>query len=121
MAHSAMHFGLGLAAGASAGLPLVRDAIRRSPSVNAGKWLLVSYVSGAIAVFPSLLGYIGVPESITAAWYMNIFLFSPIIDQLKSGGKLIGETLVVSGFIFQYSILMILLWKTEKRRARSGS
>ena len=121
MAHSAMHFGLGLVAGASAGLPLIRDAMRRSPSLNAVQWLIFSYVAGAIAVFPSLLGYIGVPESVTTAWYMNIFFFAPLIDQLKSGGKLIGETLLVSGFIFQYSILMILLWQTKKRQERSRS
>jgi hypothetical protein len=116
MAHSAMHFGLGLAIGASAGLPLIRDAIKKNTSRNTRKWLLVSYVTGAIAVFPSFLGLLGVPESVTSAWFMNIFLFSPLIDRMKSGGKLIAETLIVSSFLFQYSILMFLLWRTKRKQ-----
>lgn len=116
MAHSAMHFGAGLATGTVACLPFLKEALKTDTSRNAGYWLAAAYGLGCFAVVPSLLGLLGVPESITSAWFMNIFLFHPIIDYLKSGGKLIGETLIVSCFLFQYSIMLLLLWQTKKRR-----
>ncbi len=111
-----MHFGIGLAAGAASGLPFLKAALKEDASRNAAIWLAMSYVLGAAAVFPSLLGLMGVPESVTSAWFMNIFLFHPIIDRVKTGGKLIGETLVVSCFLLQYLMMLILL-----RRIRKGS
>ncbi len=116
MAHSAMHFGIGLAVGAASGLPFLKAALKEEVSRNSATWLAISYVLGAIAVLPSFLGLIGVPESITSSWYMNVFLLHPIIDRLKSGGKLIGETLVVSCFLFQYFIMLVLLRRTATER-----
>ena len=111
MAHSSMHFGLGLAAGAAASLPLLREALKNETALNSGQWLIASYAVGTAAVVPSFLSLLGVPESITSAWYMNIFLFHPLIDQLKSGGYLIGETLIVSCFLFQYVTMIFLFWR----------
>ena len=117
MAHSAMHFGIGLAVGAASGLPFLWTALKEQAARNSGVWLTISYVLGAIAVFPSFLGMIGVPESVTSAWYMNIFLFHPLMDRLKPGGKLIGETLVVTCFLFQYSMMLLLLHRAGKKKS----
>ncbi len=116
MAHSAMHFGLGALAGASAGLPLLRRALRKDTAKYSAIWVLLTYGVGAFAVIPSLLSLLGVPEPATAYWTMNLFLFHPLIDRVKSGGKLIGEMLIVSCFLFQYAIMMILLWRTRKQK-----
>lgn len=114
MAHSAMHFGLGAVAGAVAGLPLLRGALRKDTAKHAAIWILTSYGVGALAVIPSLLSFLGVPEGATSYWTMNVFVLHPLIDQLKSGGKLIGEVLIVSCFFFQYVIMMFLLWRTRR-------
>lgn len=115
MAHSAMHFGIGLTAGALAGLPLIYKTLRRRipSSIAVRRWLIISYSAAIVAVFPSLLDNIGIPENITSAWPMNIFLLHPLIS-LKQGGKLIGETLIVVCFFFQYFILMLLLWRSRR-------
>jgi hypothetical protein len=117
MAHSAMHFGVGLAIGAAAGLPMLRRALKDKTSLESAKWLATTYAIGGLAVLPSLLGLLGVPEAITSAWFMNIFLLHPVIDHLKSGGKLIGETLIVSCFFSQYAIMLFLLFRIKKRKA----
>jgi hypothetical protein len=114
-----MHFGLGLAAGAASGLPFLRAALKEEASRNSRIWLMISYLLGAVAVFPSFLGVLGVPETITSGWYMNIFLLHPIMDQLKSGGKLIGETLIVSCFLFQYLMMLMLLLRTKRRQLKN--
>ena len=118
MADSAMHFGIGLAAGAVSGVPFLRAAFREEMSRNSATWLSISYAVGAAAVIPSLLGILGVPESVTSGWYMNVFLFHPIIDQLKSGGALVGETLVVSCFLFQYLMMLLLLRRRLKAQPK---
>lgn len=121
MAHSAMHFGIGLTSGALAGLPLVFKAVRRRmpPAGAAAKWLIASYAAAVIAVIPSILDNLGVPANITSSWPMNIFLLHPVIN-LKKGGKLIGEVLIVACFFFQYLILMILLWRSRKTASRNN-
>lgn len=116
MAHSAMHFGIGLAAGTASGLPFLRAAMKEETSRNSRIWLTISYLLGAIAVVPSFLGTIGIPESITSGWYMNVFLLHPLIDHLKSGGKLVGETLIVTCFLFQYFMMLVLLRRAMRKR-----
>lgn len=110
-----MHFGIGLTSGAAAGLPFIYRALRRRmpSSMAARQWLIISYATAIAAVFPSLLDNIGIPETITSAWPMNIFLLHPLIN-LKQGGKLIGETLIVACFFCQYSILMLLLRRSRR-------
>lgn len=115
MAHSAMHFGIGLTSGALAGIPLIYRALHRklSSASAARQWLLISYAAGIAAVFPALLNRIGIPETITSSWPMNIFFLYPFIN-LRPGGALIGEMLIVTCFLFQYFMLMILLWHSRR-------
>lgn len=115
-----MHFGIGMVLGTTAGLPFLLHGGKQKASASSAKWLITAYITALAAVFPSLLGFLGVPESITGSWPMNLFLLHPFIDHLKSGGKLIGEVLVVSCFCLQYAIMMFLLRKCTEPRPESG-
>lgn len=111
MAHSTLHFTLGMALGTSM---LVRSVLpgftsARESAALFGKWLIVSYALGFLAIVPNLLRSIGVPEIICGGWWMNIFLFHPLVDKVKTGGMLIGEVGIISCFVLQYALLLAAL------------
>lgn len=117
MAHSAFHFSLGMAFGTSMLLrPVFQRLIAgRKLAVCFGKWLIASYGLGVLAIAPGLLGSIGVPETVCRGWWMNIFLFHPLIDKVKTGGMLIGELGIISCFLLQYLLLLAALRKRLRR------
>ena len=111
MAHSTLHFSLGTALGT---MMLVRTVLgrltgREDLALLCGRWLVACYALGVLGIVPNLFRRMGVPETIVGGWWMNIFLFHPLVDQMKTGGMLIGETVILSCFILQYGILLVAL------------
>ncbi|MBN1558560.1 MAG: hypothetical protein JW951_10500 [Lentisphaerae bacterium] len=111
MAHSALHFSLGMAAGtAVACRPLLRA--RRAGARLApvyGRWLLLCYGLGCYAVIPSLLRRCGVSESVVSAGWMNVFLLHPLLTRLKPGGGLLGPAALLVCLTAQYAWLLLAL------------
>jgi hypothetical protein len=71
---------------------------------------------------PSLLRMAGVPEGVRAGWWMNVFVFHPLINQIKpGGGLLIGEVLILGVFAMQYALLVLALVASRRqlRKARN--
>lgn len=109
-AHPFFHFGLGMVAGSLLALkPLIgRWYHRRRLSPAFVWWFALSYGLGVFAVFPGLLRLVGVPDVICDGWWMNIFLLHPTLNQLRPGGMLIGEFLIVGIFAMQYLSMVVL-------------
>jgi hypothetical protein len=116
MAHSALHFAVGMAAGAAcaaaplarawrAGLPVARPYIR---------WFAASVVGGTIAVAPSLLRRLGVPETVCESAWMNVFLLHPLIDRVKPGGITMGPLLMGAAFAAQYTVLLLAVFRARR-------
>lgn len=108
MAHAALHFSIGLAAGMALQAPPLRKAWNRSQELAPAvmRWLLVSWALGTWAIIPSLLRYAGLPEAFCHGWWMNLFLFHPLINQLGPHGTIIGGVMFVTGFTFQYAMIV---------------
>jgi hypothetical protein len=77
--------------------------------------LLAAYALGAFAVVPGLLPNLGVPQRIAAGWWMNLFLFHPLIDRARHGGVLVGEALIVTLFAAHYALVLSALWLARRR------
>jgi len=77
-------------------------------------WFLLSYGLGIVATFPSFLRHLGASEQFLSAWWMNVFLLYPLIDSVRAGGIIIGETFVAACFALQYSLLILAI----RRRSR---
>ena len=109
MAHSALHFSLGMAVGtAAAWRPMLRarrTGSRLSPVY--GRWLLLCYGLGVYAIIPSLLRRLGVPESVCSAWWMNVFLLHPLLTRLKPGGDILGPAVLLLCIAAQYAWLFL--------------
>ena len=120
MAHSAMHFVIGLAAGTAVLLPSVVKAARADGKGAAAfaKWIGVSWALALFAIVPNLLRSLGVPDAICSGWWMNVFLFHPVADRLKPGGMLIGELGIALLLTFQYVLLLAALRRALGRRAK---
>ena len=116
MAHSAMHFAIGLAVGTAAFLPsLVKAARRNGKRAPAfARWIGISWALALFAVVPNLLRGFGVPDAICSGWWMNVFLFHPLADRLKSGGMLIGELGIALLLTLQYVLLLAALYTAPK-------
>lgn len=118
MTHVCLHLGIGSSAGAIFGLPYLMAVIitgaRKYKAVAV--WVISAYILGLYASVPSILHSLGLPRSFTHGWWMNIFFFNPLISQIKTGGILIGETLLVGVFMFQYFVLMVFLRRTMKTK-----
>lgn len=117
MAHSTMHFAVGLAAGTAILLPSVLKNLKagRKISKESGRLLLVSYALAFAAIVPNLLRHSGVPDSFCSGWWMNLFLLNPLLDKLKPGGMLIGELMIVLFFVLHYAIIIAGIIRTRAR------
>jgi len=115
MAHSAMHFVIGLAAGTAVLLPSVVKAARRNDRLAPAfaKWIAISWALGLLAIVPSLLRGLGVPAAVCSGWWMNLFLFHPLADRLKPGGMLVGELGVALLLTLQYVLLLLALQRAR--------
>ena len=70
---------------------------------------------GLLAVVPNILGYVGVPDAFCGGWWMNICVFHPVIDSLKSGGLLTGAVIVAGCAVFQYSLLLTAILRARRQ------
>lgn len=111
MAHSILHFSAGLILGtvAFAG-PVLRGLQTGMPvAARARRWLLLAYATGVLAVVPGFLRRLGMPEAVCTSAWMNVFVLHPLINQIKSGGMLVGELLFLACFGFQYAVLLMAI------------
>lgn len=108
MAHTAQHFSLGMAtATAACALPLAHAwAARHGLAAATGRWLALSYGVGLYAIIPSLRRRAGCPDSLCGAWWMDVFLFHPLVTNLKAGGTILGPALLTACFAAQYLFLL---------------
>ena len=113
-----MHFALGLAVGTAVLLPsvLMKLRAREKTSHATGKLIAVSYALAGLAIVPNLLRHSGMPEYFCGGWWMNLFLFNPLLDRLKTGGMLIGEILIVLFFILHYFVILAGIIKAGARQ-----
>lgn len=114
MAHTALHFSAGLALGMAVTLPAVvralrRPADRRALAASCTRWVAVSWMLGTLACIPNFMRYAGLPEWFCGGWWMNAFLFHPLIDRLVHGGTLIGGAVLVAGLSGQYAGVLLAL------------
>lgn len=118
MAHSAIHFSIGMIAGSIATFPTIITAWRNSTPLakKIRRWLLISYATGIYAIIPSLLGWIGVPASICQGWWMNIFLLHPLINKIGETGRLFPAIIAVFlCFVVPYLIILVALFQAKKK------
>ena len=117
MAHSLLHFAIGITIGTAVSTPLIilklrfydpRDPMNRI-AVYILKWIIITFGIGLFAIIPNLLRRLGCPEFICGNSWMNFFLFHHFIDQIKKGGMLIGQILIFACFILQYMLIIIAL------------
>lgn len=116
MAHSALHFSLGMAVATAATAPPLRRAWRAGERV-AGKlrtWLVACYACGLYAIIPSLLGRVGVPERICRSGWMNVFLLHPALTRLKPGGTVIGPAVLLACIVMQYACLLAAVRRSSE-------
>lgn len=108
MAHAALHFAAGLAVGMALQSPRLRTALTagRNIAPTVMRWLGISWGLGLWAIIPSLLRYAGVPESFCGGWWMNLFLFHPLLNHYGPHATIIGAVAFVAGFGFQYAVIL---------------
>jgi len=120
MAHSVLHFAVGLAAGTALFAHRAVRRLRRGAPLAAplGRALVLAYALGGWAIVPNLLRRLGVPESVCREPWMNVFFFHPALDRIKAGGVLIGELAVILCFAVQYTVLLAAILLIRRRSAR---
>lgn len=122
-AHVFLHFSIGMLLGTILGVkPLLKAWYDRKPLAPAFfRWILATYFGGLFAIGPSLLRLINFPDAFCQGWWMNIFVFHPIVNRIfGQRGLLIGELLIVGIFGMQYIILLLAIF-AAKRKNRSRS
>ena len=118
MAHSALHFSIGVALGSAATLHTVaREWLSGGKlSRSIGRWILISYGLGLYAIIPSLLRWIGIPESITHGWWMNVFLLHPILTRFRAGGMIPAGFAIFFCFVIPYSVILAAILRARKKK-----
>ncbi|MFO7870089.1 MAG: hypothetical protein R6V03_01490 [Kiritimatiellia bacterium] len=116
MAHSVFHFA---AAQAGATAILIFAALpkllkRRPSAMIMGRGLTAVYLFSILAVVPSVLRHFGIISAGPAPFWMNIFVFHPLIDRAVDGGMLIGRLLLVTCFLTQYAVILYSLIRARK-------
>jgi hypothetical protein len=115
MTHSAVHFALGVVVATSFFAPGILHALRRQQKLAPllRRWLLSSYAVGLWAVVPAILRHVGLPEAACSGWWMNIFLFHPLLSHLHLGGVIIGGFCLALVLALQYGTLLLALWSVR--------
>ena len=119
MAHVAFHYALGLGLGTLAVLPVVggRFIEGRPVSRPLGTLLVASHGLGLFAVVPNILRQAGAPEKLCSGWWMNLFLGHPLLDQVMTGGMLVGVGVILACSLLQYGVLLAALRGISRRPA----
>jgi hypothetical protein len=117
MAHAALHFTLGMAAGMAALAPRVGRAWRGEGSLAdaLGLWLLGAWAAGFIAIGPSLLRYAGIPPDICGGGWMNVFLFHPLLNALLPQNAIVGGAAFMGALAFQYGVVVAALLRVRRK------
>lgn len=117
-AHPFLHLAFGLCAGALIGFkPLLQCWLDRRPLAGGFlRWYLWSYALAAVAIFPALLHQVGLPAKFCMGWWMNLFLFYPLLGNLKPGGMLVGELAIAAIFAMQYGTLLLAIAAIHHRK-----
>jgi len=124
MAHSALHFTLGLAVGGAVALrPVVRAwraGGRVAPALR--RWMLVSYAVGAAAIVPALLRWAGVPAQACDGPWMNVFVGYPWLNRLlPREGMPYAAVALAASFAVQYGLILLAILRQTRRAKPSGS
>ncbi|MDE0838578.1 MAG: hypothetical protein OSB41_05930 [Kiritimatiellae bacterium] len=119
MAHSSLHFAIGMTVGSVVTVPRLLAAWRhRAPLAPHFKhWLLASYAAGTFAIIPGLLRRLGADNAFCDGWWMNVFLFYPAINSVKDGGMTMGPLLMGGILGLQYlSLIAVLAWRLRQNQ-----
>ena len=95
MAHSTLHFAIGMA-----------------PAC--GRWLLLSFGLGVFADAPGLLKQLGAPETWFGGAWANLFLFYPLLNAMPVHGTLIGPLFIGLCFAAQYALLLAAIRRSGR-------
>jgi hypothetical protein len=107
VAHSSLHFTLGWVIGSLVFfLSSLKLWLKGSASAWFKRWYIWSLSAGLFATIPELLLTIGIPADFCSAWWMNIFFFSPLLDNIKPGGVTLGPLLMAACLGGQYLLLI---------------
>lgn len=111
MAHSTLHFALGMAVGSIPTLPPLLAAWARSKPLapRFTRWFAASFGVGLYAVAPAVLRQLGVPDAICDHPAMNVFLLYPWINIVKPGAITSGPLILGAMLGGQYALLIAAL------------
>lgn len=111
MAHVLLHYSLGVAVVTLPALGGLVGLLRERKNVATwlGKRLLAAHAIGLFAALPGLLPAMGISEPWCQGWWMNLFLFHPLIDQFKSGGALLAELAILALFALHYAMVLVAI------------
>lgn len=115
MAHTTLHFSLGMAVGMGFGLPgLLRAWRLRSPlSATYAHRFALAVGLGILAIAPALLRRLGLPDD---RWWANIFFAYEFLNRVKPGGQTLGPLVLAFLFAMQYAILLAALLRARRMR-----
>jgi hypothetical protein len=117
MAHATLHFSAGLITGSLLAAPVVRSAWRtnRPLCLPILGLMLSAWIVGIWALVPSFCRHMGLPERFVGGWWMNIFLFHPIIAGFMRRSMFAGSVMMAA--VLAYHYLLILLAIRRNRAA----
>ncbi len=125
MAHTALHFAIGLAVGSAVAAPSVLRALAGRPQTASllplTRMVLLAWTLGLWAVVPNILRALGMPESFCGGWWMNVFLLHPTLDRLVAGGTLIGGILLAAVLAGQYGLIVLAIALARHRAVSAPS
>jgi hypothetical protein len=117
MAHAALHFSVGMVTGMGFLAPALRRAWQAGAPLArpARRWVMGGWALAFYAIVPSLLRYAGLPLTFTNGWWMNVFLFHPLLDRLVRQGYIAAGVLILGCFALQYGVVLACLREAEKK------
>jgi hypothetical protein len=120
MAHAALHFTAGMTVGMVLLAPRLKQAWheRRQVYPAIKWWLLAAWGLGFTAIVPSLLRYAGLPESFCAGWWMNLFLFHPLINRFLPQNLILASLLFSSMIAFQYLVILAAILRLPSKDSK---
>ncbi len=117
MASTPLHFAIGASVGMTLLAPRLRQAWQTRVGLTAATrtWLLTSWACGVGASLPSLLKYVGVSESITTGFWMNIFFLHPLLNAFVSQNYLLGGTALGLTAAIQYGWILLAIIRCRRQ------
>jgi len=122
MAHSTFHFAAGLAIGTAAYLPAFWKRCVSGAHLAAffARWMGTAYLLGLFAVCPGLLRHTSLPAWLIDGWWMNIFVFYPIIERIEKSGYVRGAAGIAACSALFYLLILIALNRQLRARGLPG-